>query len=247
MALEADRQAIDELWRTLWVVPGPPAEPSDRPSVVAALVSSLDGQVTEGGRVAELTGPADQRLLQNLRIVHDAVLVGATTIRVEGYGSLLGPPSREQRVREGHTEQPLLCIVSGRAVFTTEIPAFQASDLPKLILTSTQAQPQGLPAGTEMLRARTDDAGELDLASLLAELKTSYGVARVLCEGGPTLIGALARRGLLDELFLTFSPRLAGGDGLRPITNVGAKPREMSLLAHAEQDGYLFGRYRTGS
>jgi len=233
-----------EVWRALWQDPEPPPVPPDRPSVVAALVSSVDGQVTEGGRVAELTGPADQRLLRHLRIAHDAVLVGATTIRVEGYDSLLAQPDREQRAGEGRSGQPVLCIVSGRAELDPEIPALQAQDLPKLLLTGTESKPSGLPVGTEVLRSETNDAGELDLAALLAKLKTEHGVARVLCEGGPTLIGSLARAGLLDELFLTLSPRLSGGDGLRPVPNVGAKPRELSLLAHAEEDGYLFTRYR---
>lgn len=243
MALAANSRDADGVWSKLWLAAGLPRQPDDRPSVVAALVSSLDGQVTEAGRVAELTGPADQRLLRHLRTTHDAVLVGATTIRVEGYASLLGQTEREQRVGEGRSEQPLLCIVSGRAEFDPDLPAFQASDLPKVILTGTESRPRGLPAAADVLRAETNDAEELDLASLLRKLRAQYGILRLLCEGGPTLIGSLARGGLLDELFLTLSPRLSGGDGLRPLTNVGAKPRELSLIAYAEQDGYLFTRY----
>jgi riboflavin biosynthesis pyrimidine reductase len=243
MALAAGMSGADDVWSTLRIEAEPPRQPDDRPSIVAALVSSLDGQVTEGGRVAELTGPADQRLLRHLRTMHDAVLVGATTVRVEGYASLLGQAEREQRVREGRTEQPLLCIVSGQAIFDPDLPVFQAEDLSTVVLTSTESKPRGLPAATGVLRATSNTAGELDLASLVKELQSRYGVHRVLCEGGPTLIGSLTRDGLLDELFLTLSPRLSGGDGLRPLTNVGAKPRELSLIAHAEQDGYLFTRY----
>jgi riboflavin biosynthesis pyrimidine reductase len=243
----ADQQAADRVWRALWLDPGAPEPPEGRPHVAAALVSSVDGQVTEGGRVAELTGAADQRLLRRLRSFHDAVLVGATTVRVEGYASLLAQPEREQRAHEGRPPQPLLCIVSGRAEFDPDVPAFRASELVKVILTGTESRPRGLPADAQLLEADTNDVGELDLAALLGKLRARYGVAQLLCEGGPTLIGSLVREGLLDELFLTLSPRLSGGDGLRPMTNVGAKPRELSLLAHAEQDGYLFTRYRVGS
>jgi riboflavin biosynthesis pyrimidine reductase len=244
VALAAGRQGTDAIWSKLWLTPRASEPSADRPSIVAALVSSVDGQVTEGGRVADLTGPADQQLLRHLRTCHDAVLVGATTVRVEGYESLLGRSDRERRAGEGRTEQPLLCIVSGRAEFDPGLPAFQASDLPKLILTGADAQPQGLPTGTEVLRAETNDAGELDLATLLRDLRAQHGIERILCEGGPTLIGSLTREGLLDELFLTLSPRLSGGDGPRPLTNIGAKPRELSLVAYAEHEDYLFTRYR---
>jgi riboflavin biosynthesis pyrimidine reductase len=225
-------------------MPGPPVPVEGRPTVIASLIASVNGQVTEGGRVAHLTGLPDQRLLHRLRAAHDAVLVGATTVRIEGYDSLLDQPERERRAKEGRPEQPALCIVTSRAGLDLDLPAFQSRDLTKIILTSTKADLKRLPSELDVLRSETNQAGELDLGSLLSSLYSERGVRHLLCEGGPTLIGALVRDGLLDELFLSLSPRIAGGDGLRPIGNVGANPRELSLLAHAAEDGYLFTRYR---
>ena len=64
------------------------------------------------------------------------------------------------------------------------------------------------------------------------------------CEGGPRLNGALAAAGYIDELNLTVSPRIAGGDGSRLTT--GAEPTRLDLelagLA-VDGDGYVFSRW----
>jgi riboflavin biosynthesis pyrimidine reductase len=89
-------------------------------------------------------------------------------------------------------------------------------------------------------------AGErdVDLATALGAL-AERGYARVLAEGGPTLNGQLAAAGLLDELCLTLSPLLAGGEAKRilagPVLLPGPSWRLRSLC---EQDGFLFLRYR---
>ena len=187
---DSDGLGVTDIWATLWAEPGPPVRSEDRPIVTAAMVSSLDGHVTEEGRVAGLTGPYDQAVLHHLRSMHDAVLVGATTVRVEGYDSLLKPAERAQRESEGRTAQPLLCIVSARArVLDPDLPALQAEDLPVVVLTTKTSQTASLPGKVGVIRADSDAAGELDIVSLLVQLGVQYGARHVLCEGGPTLIG----------------------------------------------------------
>ena len=87
-------------------------------------------------------------------------------------------------------------------------------------------------------------AGRVDLAELLRSLHRERGVRALLCEGGPTLHGALHAHGLVDELFLTIAPKLAGG-GAAPILT-GALPAvvDLDLAWLLEQDGELFARYR---
>src|SRR5690348_7248010 len=69
--------------------------PPDRPWVLANFVVSPDGSVATGGRVGGLTSPADQALFHLLRSAADVVLVGAGTVRAEGYGP--HRPTDEQR------------------------------------------------------------------------------------------------------------------------------------------------------
>jgi riboflavin biosynthesis pyrimidine reductase len=86
--------------------------------------------------------------------------------------------------------------------------------------------------------------GRVDLAALLGSLREE-GVRALLCEGGPTLHGALQAAGLVDELFLTVAPKLVGGKAPR-ILEGEALPAtaDLDLAWLLEHDGELFSRYR---
>lgn len=58
------------------------------------MVASLDGATAVEGVTAKLGGPGDQRIFFLLRSVADVILVGAQTVRAEGYG----PPRLDDRV-----------------------------------------------------------------------------------------------------------------------------------------------------
>ena len=85
--------------------------------------------------------------------------------------------------------------------------------------------------------------GRVDLAALLRSLREE-GVRALLCEGGPTLHGALQALGLVDELFLTIAPKLVGGEAPRIVEGVLPETAELELAWLLEQDGELFARYR---
>lgn len=85
--------------------------------------------------------------------------------------------------------------------------------------------------------------GRVDLAALLNSLRED-GIKALLCEGGPTLHGALQALGLVDELFLTLAPKLVGGEGPRIVEGVLTETAELELAWLLEQDGELFARYQ---
>jgi riboflavin biosynthesis pyrimidine reductase len=85
--------------------------------------------------------------------------------------------------------------------------------------------------------------GRVDLPALLRSLREE-GIRALLCEGGPTLHGALQIEGLVDELFLTIAPKLVGGEGARILEGVLPETAELELAWLLEQDGELFARYR---
>ena len=113
-----------------------------------------------------------------------------------------------------------------------------------VVLTARDGEVAG--AAAEMTYLRCPDArGGVDLAAGLRALRAEHGVASVLCEGGPTLNAALLAAGLVDELSLTLSPRLAGGSD--PLSIIGGialgEPRGLTLRSVHEADGMLFLRY----
>ena len=90
--------------------------PAGRPWVLVNMVNSVDGAVAVDGRAGGLSGPADMRLYQVLRGLADVVLVGAGTVRAEGYRTPRTPDNRvaELRDQRGQAVRPRLVVVSGR-------------------------------------------------------------------------------------------------------------------------------------
>ena len=91
----------------------------------------------------------------------------------------------------------------------------------------------------------TLDPGEMTLTTAMGRLRHDYGVRSLLCEGGPTLFGSLLGEGLVDELFLTLAPKLAGG-GRGPTISSGtelSEPQTLTLLWLLGRNESLYLRY----
>jgi riboflavin-specific deaminase-like protein len=219
-----------------------------RPHVLLNMVSTADGRATLSGRSGTIGGEADRELFHGLRTAVDAVMVGAGTVRAERYHRLV----RDERAlatrrRRGLVEQPLACIVSGRLALDGEIPLLADPGARVAILTSSEASlPEGCHADVDYVRATRE--GRLDLPSALCELRERFAVHTLLCEGGPHLNSQLLADDLVDELFLSLSPRLAGGDvtgeALRILSGPELDPpATLELVGVLEHDSHLFLRY----
>jgi len=218
-----------------------------RPRVMLNMVSTADGRASVGGRSGPIGGRADRALFHGLRGAVDAVLVGAGTVRAERYGRIIPDPSRRAaRQRLGLSEEPLACVVSERLALEADIPLLGEPSAQVAILTASQASLPATAAHVHYVRAALE--GRLDLAAALTELAGRFAVQSVLCEGGPHLAGQLVAGGLLDELFLSLSPLLAGGgsggEALRILAGGELEPPvEMELLSVLRSDSNLFLRY----
>ncbi|MGD1059081.1 MAG: dihydrofolate reductase family protein [Solirubrobacteraceae bacterium] len=200
-------EEIIEEWG-LWQRPGAPQE---RRHMMLNMIATVDGRASLGGRSGPLSDRADRALFHGLRSAVDAVLVGAATLRTERYGRIIPDVSRRQRrAQRGLSEEPLACIVSGRMTISRDIPLLAEPAARVVVLTASQASLPATAAHVEYVRAARD--GQLDLAAAIAELHERYGVQSLLCEGGPHLARQLLGAGLIDELFLSVAPMLAGGE-----------------------------------
>jgi riboflavin biosynthesis pyrimidine reductase len=226
--------------------------PASRPYVVLNMVSTVDGHATLSGRSGGLSSRADRELFHGLRLAVDAVMAGAATVRVERYGRIIPEESRRRRrVEQGRSEEPLACIVSGRLALDGDIPLLADPAAKVVILTSSAASLPASAAEIHYVRAERD--GLLDLPAALAQLRERFAVRTLLCEGGPHLGAQLLAAGLLDELFLSLAPKLAGGEqdgnsahpeALRIFAGTELSPPvELSLLSALEHDSHLFLRY----
>jgi riboflavin-specific deaminase-like protein len=221
--------------------------PDHRPYVVLNMVATADGAAAVAHHTAPISNAADRQLFHELRGHVDAVLVGAGTVRSERYGRLVRDPGRRaRRVARGLAPDPLAIVVSHRLNLTPELPLLADEHSRVVMLTASDAELAGCAAQVSYLRPELD--GEVDLAVMLARLRAEHGVRSVLCEGGPNLNASLLPAGLIDELFLSIAPTLAGSAGSLTIVNHApvAHPIPLTLLWLLESGGQLFARYRLG-
>jgi riboflavin biosynthesis pyrimidine reductase len=180
------------------------------------MITSVDGASVLDGVSGGLGGPGDRAVFSVIRALADVILVGAGTVRAEGYG----PPKKAgQRIavvsRSGDLDWSSKLFTSGAGV------AVLPEDGPTV-------------PGRNLRAGR----GDVDLAAALALLDGDV----VLAEGGPTLNGQLLAAGLVDELCVTVSPRLLGGSAKRIFVGPSA-PTGLSLVRLLEDEGFLFCRY----
>jgi riboflavin biosynthesis pyrimidine reductase len=173
-------------------------------------VTSLDGATEVQGFSKGLSNPADKRVFELLRMLCDALLVGAGTLRHEGYGAVrLDERRRAWRRAHGLAEYPTLVVVSGRLALSPSNPALAAAPVRPVILTHLAAPADRRAALEPVADVLAVGDTAVDLPAGSGALR-ARGLHHVLCEGGPHLLGALSAADLVDELSLTISPLLTG-------------------------------------
>jgi riboflavin-specific deaminase-like protein len=221
--------------------------PDDRPYVVLNMISTADGRATIDGRAGPIGNEADRELFHHLRTAVDAVMVGARTVKLEGYRRLVRDPElRAKRLEEGLAADPLAVIVSGRLDLPGDVPLLQDEEARVVVVTGSDAAVDGTRAQVTYLRSGV--AGDVTLPEALRRLRVEHGVRSVLCEGGPALNASLLRDGLVDELFLSVAAKLDGSPDVLPIVRglpLGG-PVELELVWALQAESDLFLRYRIG-
>ena len=229
------------------------------PCVVANFVESLDGVVAvprlpRSHAVIGDDSEADRFVLALVRACADAVVVGSGTLlaspkgtwRVDRAYPEAAEALLELRARRGRPEQPLVVVVSTGASLDPAHPVLESG---ALVLTVEGAAPRlrtSVPGASEVVAV--NDGDTVDLARAV-DLLRDRGCPVVLTEAGPSMFGSLVASRLVDELFLTVSPVLAGraatarlglveGVELVPQTRVAGRLR--SVRTHGS---HLFLRY----
>jgi riboflavin biosynthesis pyrimidine reductase len=201
-----------------------------RPHIAANFVSSLDGVVSLGvpGKAGggEISGfnPHDRMVMWVLRAAADAVVIGAGTLRAASPRHLwtpdyIHPPLaaayQELRAALGIPEPPLNVIVTASGDVDLDQRLFRSGEVSTLLVT-TSAGAQRLCDRSLLPAVRIEVAAETAPISAREVLNAVCRVRRcrlVLIEAGPRATNAFFAEGLLDELFLTVSPQVAGRDG----------------------------------
>jgi riboflavin biosynthesis pyrimidine reductase len=206
-------------------------------------VTSADGAVELAGRSHGLSSPADRRVFGILRMLCDAVLVGAGTVRREGYHAVrLDERRRAWRGARGMSPYPRLVVVSRGLDLDRGQDAFADAPLPPVVLTCADAPAARRAALSSVAEVVTVGERDVDLVAAVKLLRGD-GLRHVLSEGGPQVLGALTAADLVDELCLSVSPVLAGAGAGRITTGPPSPPRSLSLRQVLAAEGMLLLRY----
>jgi len=212
-------------------------------SVRMNFVSSIDGAATAGGLSAGLSSPADKRVFDILRRLCDVVMVGAGTVRAEGYGAMrLDRASVEWRRANGLADHPVFAIVSGALNLDPGSVVFSEAPVRAIVVTveaSASAKKQAFSRVADVLVCGKE---KLDARVMLDQL-AKRGLRQVLCEGGPTLFGTLLEADCVDELCLTVSPQVVAGTAPRIAVGILQQSRRMALQHALVAGSTLLLRY----
>ncbi|MDE2571164.1 MAG: bifunctional diaminohydroxyphosphoribosylaminopyrimidine deaminase/5-amino-6-(5-phosphoribosylamino)uracil reductase, partial [bacterium] len=213
----------------------------DRPYLALKMAAALNGTIgARGGEKRWLSGDEARALVRDLRIEHDAVMVGAGTVRTDDPQLSVRPPHR----RRVPYRRVVVCeeapIPTDRRVLARE----PGAETVILAPCSGAAAFRDLESLATVVHAPDHD-GRLDLHAALRELKT-MGIHSVLCEGGPTLAAGLLARGLVDRLHWLIVPALIAGPqappsiaGTQTFERAGWRFDEVRRVG---EDVYLSGR-----
>ena len=217
--------------------------PSGTPWLRGNMVASLDGAISLQGRSGGLSGPADKRVFALLRDLCDGVLVGAGTVRTEGYEAVKPNEVRlERRRRLGLPDTPVIAVVTARLDLDPSSRLFAGPARTVMVTTEKAWQDKG-DVFAQVADVVTTPGERPDLAAAVAALR-ERGLRHLLCEGGPSLLHDVVDAGVLDELCLTLSPRLVGGDAARVLSGAALDPvRELACASLLEEDGFLLSRW----
>jgi riboflavin biosynthesis pyrimidine reductase len=229
------------------------------PSVLANFVETIDGVVAmpdieRSNAIVSDESEADRFVMGLLRAVADVVVVGSGTMLASPKGTwradrvypAAADGYAELRRRLGKAEHPAVAVVTAGGSFDPTHPVLETG---AVVLTTERAAADiraSVPAATEVVAV--NDGDWVDPAGALAALR-ARGYELVLCEGGPTLFTSFVAAGLVDELFLTVSPLIAGrsgatrlslADGAELLPGVRVAGDLVSVRRH---ENHLFLRY----
>jgi riboflavin-specific deaminase-like protein len=211
------------------------------------MVSTVDGKAALGGSAAGIGSRTDARLMRQIRAAFDAVIWGAGTLHDDLVDPRVDPRRSSERVAAGREPQPLAVTVTGALTLSPTNRFLVNGPGRTVVFTVDGASPERRRALAPYATIVAQPGPAVDLAAALRHLHEAYGARTLLAEGGPTLNQRLLDAGLIDEIFWTLAPKLAGGhgrailDGPRATSEISATMELVSLFEHESE---LFARYR---
>lgn len=185
-----------------------------RPWVTLKLAASIDGRIaTSTGQSQWITGPAARARVHLMRATHDAVLVGAGTMRADNPALTVRLPGLEDQT-------PVRVVADSGATLTAASQLAQTAAMsPVWLCHRRDVEDASMPPHVASVPVAHGTDG-LDLADAMTALG-ARGMTRIFCEGGGGLAAGLLGVGLVDELVWMTAGVAIGGDGAASLASMG--------------------------
>lgn len=208
--------------------------------VFSNLAISLDGRIADVFHASKPLGtPHDRQVMQVIRKMSDVILVGSSTIKAHPHcmkikGAL--PKSRKQ---------PANAIISARVDFDPNWNFWKDADVIRLVFTTKESLPKAVELCAD--RALVFEAGErgkVDITRVLSRLN-EMNYKNVLVEGGGSLMASVMQEKCLQELYVTLTPWILGGQG-NPSLVMGDQTlwQKLSLIKSKKLRDELYLHYK---
>lgn len=221
-----------------------------RPLVILDFAVTADGKVSTSKRTpARFTSARDKQRLLEVRALADAILVGRGTLETDRMSmDLPDQRLRERRIKEGKSECPLRVILSPSGNISISLSVFEKGNPPIVIYSTERMAPAQRRLLSEHAAVHLSGRNDLDLFWLLWHLYEHYQVRSLVCEGGPTLVKALAEADVIDEIYLTIAAKIFGGLAAPGLTGLPGEflpaSRQFQLIDIDRGENECYLRYR---
>lgn len=221
-----------------------------RPLVILHFAVTADGKVSTSKRTpARFTSARDKQRLLEVRALADAILVGRGTLETDRMSmDLPDQRLRERRIKEGKSECPLRVILSPSGNISISLSVFEKGNAPIVIYSTERMAPAQRRLLSEHAAVHLSGSNDLDLFWLLWHLYEHYQVRSLVCEGGPTLVKALAQADVIDEIYLTIAAKIFGGLAAPGLTGLPGEflpaSRQFQLIDIDRGENEYYLRYR---
>jgi 2,5-diamino-6-(ribosylamino)-4(3H)-pyrimidinone 5'-phosphate reductase len=187
----------------------------ERPRIILNFAMTIDGKVsTAKPTPSGFTSAFDKHRLLEIRSLGDALMVGKNTLQIDRMS--MGLPDealRQARLQRAQAEYPIRVIISNSGDLPTDLNIFNHRFSPIVIYSTTRMPPSTQTELRTKAELHLSTLDHLSLKEVLNDLYETHRVRTLVCEGGPQLAKTLAELNVVDELFLTVAPLIAGGAG----------------------------------
>jgi len=211
------------------------------------MVMTLDGKITtRDGSGPKFASQADQERMMQLRSEADAIIIGARTA-IDDNPTFDLPEKYRRSRKNGLASNPIKAVISGRGSIPSTLKMFTSNDSQAVVFTTDQINSGQYNSLHKVADVHVVGKLEVDFTQIAKILVKEYNVKQLLIEGGGQVNFAAFQADIVDEVFLTLSPKIAGGNIQTIVEGTGFDFNnliELELLNHQKVSSEIFLHYR---